>query len=231
MRHVSARIVSDSGAGKSAGACIPRPGTAGAPLAEVRRIAILLAREVRETPAPLSLLDAPPSGARPRRGRVRRIADGLRARHRQGLIASRSSPRARRSAPGRRRSSPTSSGLRKIEVNKVEIKASHVHEIEMEREGEAECLRPDRAGRIHLGLQGSREQGHGRQVRREMTAPPRHSPPQDVGALTVRAVTRRTGDNAIEPGLPRRAWGFTADRLPPPARRGDTSARDLGAAD
>jgi hypothetical protein len=30
--------------------------------------------------------------------------------------------------------------LRKIEVNKVEIKASHVHEIEMEREGEAEIF-------------------------------------------------------------------------------------------
>ena len=30
--------------------------------------------------------------------------------------------------------------LRKIEVNKVEIKASHVYEIEMEREGEAEIF-------------------------------------------------------------------------------------------
>ena len=30
--------------------------------------------------------------------------------------------------------------LRKIEVNKVEIKASHVYEIEMEREGEAEVF-------------------------------------------------------------------------------------------
>ena len=30
--------------------------------------------------------------------------------------------------------------LRKIEVNKVEIKASHVYEIEMEREGEAELF-------------------------------------------------------------------------------------------
>ena len=30
--------------------------------------------------------------------------------------------------------------LRKVEVNKVEIKASHVYEIEMEREGEAEIF-------------------------------------------------------------------------------------------
>jgi hypothetical protein len=48
--------------------------------------------------------------------------------------------------------------LRKVEINKVEVKASHVYEIEMEREGEAEIyfvpIRPgDYAWRCR-GLEG-----------------------------------------------------------------------------
>ena len=45
--------------------------------------------------------------------------------------------------------------LRKVEVNKVEIKASHVYEIEMEREGEAEIFFvPIRPGEYFWGCKG-----------------------------------------------------------------------------
>ena len=48
--------------------------------------------------------------------------------------------------------------LRKVEVNRVEIKASHVYEIEMEREGEAEIffvpIRPGEYAWSCRGLEG-----------------------------------------------------------------------------
>jgi uncharacterized cupredoxin-like copper-binding protein len=48
--------------------------------------------------------------------------------------------------------------LRKVEVNNVEIKASHVYEIEMEREGEAEIffvpIRPGEYTWMCRGLEG-----------------------------------------------------------------------------
>jgi hypothetical protein len=50
--------------------------------------------------------------------------------------------------------------LRKVEVNKVEIKASHVHEIEMEREGEAEVFFvPIRPGEYAWGCRGLESKG------------------------------------------------------------------------
>ena len=50
--------------------------------------------------------------------------------------------------------------LRKVEVNKVEIKASHVYEIEMEREGEAEIFFvPIRPGEYAWGCQGLEGKG------------------------------------------------------------------------
>ena len=50
--------------------------------------------------------------------------------------------------------------LRKIEVNKVEIKASHVYEIEMEREGEAEMFFvPIRPGQYAWGCRGLESKG------------------------------------------------------------------------
>ena len=50
--------------------------------------------------------------------------------------------------------------LRKIEVNKVEIKASHVYEIEMEREGEAEIFFvPVRPGEYAWGCRGLESKG------------------------------------------------------------------------
>ena len=50
--------------------------------------------------------------------------------------------------------------LRKIEVNKVEIKASHVYEIEMERAGEAEVFFvPIRPGEYVWGCRGLESKG------------------------------------------------------------------------
>jgi hypothetical protein len=50
--------------------------------------------------------------------------------------------------------------LRKIEVSKVEIKASHVYEIEMEREGEAEIFFvPIRPGEYAWGCKGLESKG------------------------------------------------------------------------
>jgi hypothetical protein len=50
--------------------------------------------------------------------------------------------------------------LRKVEVNKVEIKASHVSEIEMEREGEAEIFFvPIRPGEYSWGCRGLESKG------------------------------------------------------------------------
>jgi hypothetical protein len=50
--------------------------------------------------------------------------------------------------------------LRKVEVNKVEIKASHVYEIEMEREGEAEVFFiPIRPGEYAWGCKGLEGKG------------------------------------------------------------------------
>lgn len=50
--------------------------------------------------------------------------------------------------------------LRKVEVNRVEIKASHVYEIEMEREGEAELFFvPIRPGNYAWGCRGLEDKG------------------------------------------------------------------------
>lgn len=50
--------------------------------------------------------------------------------------------------------------LRKVEVNNVEIKASHVYEIEMEREGEAEIFFvPIRPGEYAWGCRGLEGKG------------------------------------------------------------------------
>ncbi|MEP9378526.1 copper-binding protein [Aquabacter sp. CN5-332] len=50
--------------------------------------------------------------------------------------------------------------LRKVEVNKVEIKASHIYEIEMEREGEAEIFFvPIRPGEYAWSCRGLEEKG------------------------------------------------------------------------
>lgn len=50
--------------------------------------------------------------------------------------------------------------MRKVEVNKVEIKASHLQEIEMEREGEAELFFvPIRPGAFEWGCAGLEEKG------------------------------------------------------------------------
>ena len=50
--------------------------------------------------------------------------------------------------------------LRKVEVNKVEIKASHVYEIEMERAGEAEVFFvPIRPGEYAWGCRGLESKG------------------------------------------------------------------------
>ena len=50
--------------------------------------------------------------------------------------------------------------LRKVEVNHVEIKASHVYEIEMEREGEAEIFFvPIRPGEYAWGCRGLESKG------------------------------------------------------------------------
>ena len=50
--------------------------------------------------------------------------------------------------------------LRKVEVNNVEIKASHVYEIEMEREGEAEIFFvPIRPGEYPWGCRGLEGKG------------------------------------------------------------------------
>ena len=50
--------------------------------------------------------------------------------------------------------------LRKVEVNKVEIKDSHVYEIEMEREGEAEIFFvPIRPGEYAWGCRGLESKG------------------------------------------------------------------------
>jgi len=50
--------------------------------------------------------------------------------------------------------------LRKVEVNKVEVKASHVYEIEMEREGEAEVFFvPIRPGEYSWGCRGLESKG------------------------------------------------------------------------
>jgi hypothetical protein len=50
--------------------------------------------------------------------------------------------------------------VRKIEVNKVEIKARHIYEIEMEREGEAEMFFvPIRPGEYAWGCRGLESKG------------------------------------------------------------------------
>jgi hypothetical protein len=50
--------------------------------------------------------------------------------------------------------------LRKVEVSKVEIKASHLYEIEMEREGEAEIFFvPIRPGEYAWGCRGLESKG------------------------------------------------------------------------
>lgn len=50
--------------------------------------------------------------------------------------------------------------LRKVEVNKVEIKASHIYEIEMEREGEAEIFFvPIRPGEYAWSCNGLADKG------------------------------------------------------------------------
>jgi hypothetical protein len=50
--------------------------------------------------------------------------------------------------------------LRKVEINRVEIKASHVYEIEMEREGEAEIFFvPIRPGEYAWGCRGLEGKG------------------------------------------------------------------------
>jgi hypothetical protein len=50
--------------------------------------------------------------------------------------------------------------LRKVEVNKVEIKASHIYEIEMERAGEAEVFFvPIRPGEYAWGCRGLESKG------------------------------------------------------------------------
>jgi hypothetical protein len=50
--------------------------------------------------------------------------------------------------------------LRKVEVARVEIKASHVYEIEMEREGEAELFFvPIRPGEYAWGCRGLEDKG------------------------------------------------------------------------
>jgi hypothetical protein len=50
--------------------------------------------------------------------------------------------------------------VRKVEVNKVEIKASHIYEIEMEREGEAELFFvPIRPGEYPWSCAGLAEKG------------------------------------------------------------------------
>ena len=50
--------------------------------------------------------------------------------------------------------------LRKVEVNKVEVKASHVYEIEMEREGEAEIFFvPIRPGEYSWGCRTFESKG------------------------------------------------------------------------
>jgi hypothetical protein len=50
--------------------------------------------------------------------------------------------------------------LRKVDVNRVEIKASHVYEIEMEREGEAEIFFvPIRPGDYAWGCRGLESKG------------------------------------------------------------------------
>ncbi|TCR67088.1 copper-binding protein [Bosea sp. BK604] len=50
--------------------------------------------------------------------------------------------------------------LRKVEVNKVEIKASHIYEIEMEREGEAELFFvPIRPGEYAWSCTGLADKG------------------------------------------------------------------------
>lgn len=50
--------------------------------------------------------------------------------------------------------------LRKVEINKVELKASHVYEIEMEREGEAEIVFvPIRPGEYAWACRGLEEKG------------------------------------------------------------------------
>jgi len=50
--------------------------------------------------------------------------------------------------------------MRKVEVNKVEIKASHLQEIEMEEEGEAELFFvPIRPGTYKWGCAGLEEKG------------------------------------------------------------------------
>jgi hypothetical protein len=50
--------------------------------------------------------------------------------------------------------------LRKVEVNRVEIKASHLYEIEMEREGEAEIFFvPIRPGAYAWGCRGLEGKG------------------------------------------------------------------------
>src|ERR1044072_6753075 len=55
---------------------------------------------------------------------------------------------------------PTFIWLHKVEVNKVEIKASHVYEIEMEREGEAEIFFvPIRPGEYAWGCRGLESKG------------------------------------------------------------------------
>jgi hypothetical protein len=50
--------------------------------------------------------------------------------------------------------------LRKVEVNRVEIKASHLYEIEMEREGAAEIyFVPIRPGEYAWGCRGLEGKG------------------------------------------------------------------------
>lgn len=50
--------------------------------------------------------------------------------------------------------------MRKVEINKVEVKASHLQEIEMEREGEAELFFvPIRPGAYAWGCAGLEEKG------------------------------------------------------------------------
>ena len=50
--------------------------------------------------------------------------------------------------------------LRKVEINHVEVKASHVYEIEMEREGEAEIFFvPIRPGEYAWGCRGLESKG------------------------------------------------------------------------
>jgi uncharacterized cupredoxin-like copper-binding protein len=52
--------------------------------------------------------------------------------------------------------------MRKVEVNKVEIKASHLQEIEMERAGEAELFFvPIRPGAYEWGCAGLEDKGMG----------------------------------------------------------------------